>query len=212
MSDEGAHVNLTNGSDGAGHYVDKQRLRRGARAAAAVELLHATGRFLPVKWLTLSLRAIVNVILQLWGHLRLAALVPNQGRGCVCHWNAEIKHGDRLRLGDDVVIGVNVSIGAAGGVSLGSLVRLSRDVIVETASLDFKTSAPPYPHRVQAICLERGVWVGARAVILAGVTIGENAIVAAGAVVSSDVPAGAVVAGVPARVVIPRRTTFATVE
>ena len=45
------------------------------------------------------------------------------------------------------------------------------------------------------------VWIGQRATVLKGVTIGEGAIVAAGAVVTKDVPARSIVAGVPARVI-----------
>jgi acetyltransferase-like isoleucine patch superfamily enzyme len=45
------------------------------------------------------------------------------------------------------------------------------------------------------------VWIGERACILKGVTIGDDAVVGAGAVVTKDVPTGAIVAGVPARII-----------
>ena len=45
------------------------------------------------------------------------------------------------------------------------------------------------------------VWLGANVTVLPGVTIGDGAIIAAGAVVTKDVPAGAVAAGVPARII-----------
>lgn len=46
----------------------------------------------------------------------------------------------------------------------------------------------------------RGVFIGARAIILKGVTIGDRAVIGAGAVVTKDVPAGATAAGNPARI------------
>jgi acetyltransferase-like isoleucine patch superfamily enzyme len=52
---------------------------------------------------------------------------------------------------------------------------------------------------VVATRVKRGASIGSGAIIMCGVTIGERAMVGAGAVVTHDVPDGAVVAGVPAR-------------
>ena len=49
--------------------------------------------------------------------------------------------------------------------------------------------------------VHKEAWIGTGAIILSGVTIGEGAVVAAGSVVTRDVPAGAIVAGNPARVI-----------
>lgn len=54
--------------------------------------------------------------------------------------------------------------------------------------------------RVVPTVVKRGASVGSGATILCGVIIGENAVVGAGSVVTHDVPDGAIVAGVPARI------------
>lgn len=51
------------------------------------------------------------------------------------------------------------------------------------------------------VIIEDDVWIGTRAIILAGVTIGRGAVVAAGAVVTKSVPPYAIVAGNPARLI-----------
>ena len=48
--------------------------------------------------------------------------------------------------------------------------------------------------------IKKGASVGSSATLLCGITVGENAIIGAGAVVTKDVPANSIVAGVPARV------------
>jgi acetyltransferase-like isoleucine patch superfamily enzyme len=55
----------------------------------------------------------------------------------------------------------------------------------------------------EGIVIEDDVWLGSAAVVTDGVRIGRGAVVAAGAVVTRDVPAHTVVAGVPAKVVRP---------
>jgi acetyltransferase-like isoleucine patch superfamily enzyme len=65
-------------------------------------------------------------------------------------------------------------------------------------------TAPGTPMRLQPlsakpIAIGNDCWLGQNATVLAGVTVGDGAIVAAGALVRSDVAAGSIVAGVPAR-------------
>lgn len=68
---------------------------------------------------------------------------------------------------------------------------------------DWLADMPTFAHRPQRgdLVLGHDVWLGYRATVLAGVTIGHGAVVAAGAVVTSDVPPYAVMAGNPARLV-----------
>lgn len=153
-----------------------------------------------VKQLILLPETLISRALWAWGRLRFAALVKNRGHRCVCHWQVDLKYPENLILGDGVVIGVNASIGAHSPIRIGNNVRISRDVQIESAGLDFMSGPPPYRHVSRPIVIEDGVWIGTRAMILGGVHIGANAVVAAGSIVTRDVPANALVGGIPARI------------
>lgn len=62
-------------------------------------------------------------------------------------------------------------------------------------------SADRHKLELKSVIIKKNAWIGADATILPGVTVGENAVVAAGAIVSKDVPANTVVAGVPAKII-----------
>ena len=100
------------------------------------------------------------------------------------------------------MIGNDAILDARGGLRIGSDVNFSTGVHVWTAQHDWRD--PGFVTVRLPVVIEDNVWVSARATILPGVTIGRGAVVAAHAVVTRDVPAGAVMAGIPARQVATR--------
>lgn len=111
--------------------------------------------------------------------------------------------------------GVDVSFGSGchiyeprGGLTIGDNCMIGGGVLI--CGVNHGHAIRGVPMRKQAIeaapiLIGQDVWIGMGAIILPGVTVGDGAIVGAGAVVTSDVPPGVVVSGVPARLVRPRK-------
>lgn len=99
------------------------------------------------------------------------------------------------------VNGLGTRILVASSVTIGAGCTLSWDVQILDNDFHTMTVGGVDKPSTGPIVIGDRVWLGTRSIVLKGVTIGDGVIVAAGAVVTADVPAGAVVAGVPATVI-----------
>ncbi len=104
-----------------------------------------------------------------------------------------------IDIGDDTYLGHDVHVHAIDPVRIGSGCVLADGVHVTTTDHDRGDRSAT--HGTGPVVIGDRVFVGQHAVVLGGVTIGDGATVGAQSVVTADVPARAVVAGVPARVI-----------
>lgn len=105
------------------------------------------------------------------------------GRHCGINRGVFILGHHSIRIGDHVIVS-------------------ARAMLIDSGLSTTNYGATDYPaHTSAGIVIEDNVWIGAGAIVLAGVSIGKGSVVGAGAVVTRDVPAGTIVAGVPARAI-----------
>jgi acetyltransferase-like isoleucine patch superfamily enzyme len=132
---------------------------------------------------------------------------------------AEVRFGRFVWIGDgskirchegEVEIGAKTVMGQECTISAYRQVRIGEQCVIADRAMfidfDHGVVEVERPIRVQGIYMRdvevgSNVWIGYGACILRGVRVGDNAIVGTNSVVTKDVPANAVVAGVPARVI-----------
>lgn len=106
------------------------------------------------------------------------------GNNVYANFNLTLTDDTHIHIGDDVMIGPNVTIAAAAHPLHPALRR---------QGLQYN----------KPVAIGAGAWIGAGATILPGVTIGENTVIGAGSLVTKDIPANVLALGSPCRVVRP---------
>lgn len=119
--------------------------------------------------------------------------------------NVEFRKPQNIFIGDHVVINKKVLLDGRGGeLIIHDNVDIAQEVTIWTLEHD--------PHndfhatKGAPVIIESYTWIASRVTILPGVTIGRGAVVATGSVVTRDVPAMAIVGGVPAKIIGTRKS------
>ncbi len=125
------------------------------------------------------------------------------GKALIVEENVRFNFGQFLEVGSNVFFNRNVFLDSKGGIFIGEAVALAEDVRVFTHS---HCEACHMERTYAPVHIGDYAKVYSGATIMPGVTIGEQAIVASGAIITKDVPANMVAAGIPAKVIRERKT------
>ena len=126
------------------------------------------------------------------------------GKKVVFYPGVWISPPNKISIGNEVDLALNVLITTNGGVQIGdrTLIGYGTKILSSNHAIPNKNERIfNSGHINKEIIIEDDVWIGANCLILSGVRIGEGAVVAAGSVVTKNVDKFSIVAGVPAKVI-----------
>ena len=109
------------------------------------------------------------------------------GMNCFCNFNCIFLDVNKIKLGDNVWLGANVILATPTHPFIAEE-RINNNY--PDGYHDLEYSKP--------IVIEDNCWIASNVTICGGVTIGKGSIVASGAVVTKDMPANSIIAGIPA--------------
>lgn len=104
--------------------------------------------------------------------------------------------GKNIHIGENVFVNSGCRFQDQGGITIGDGCLIGHNAVNTTIDHDMLPSRRADMHPAPVV-LAKGVWFGANVTVMPGVTIGDGAVVGAGAVVTKDVPANAIIGGLP---------------
>ena len=129
-------------------------------------------------------------------------LLNRKGENCLIISPFFCDYGEFIAVGDNFFMNYNCKILDGGKVTFGNDVLVGPDCTFVTPSHPLDPG-----QRLEGleiflpVTVGNNVWFGAGVTVLGGVTIGDNTVIAAGSVVTRDIPANCLAAGVPCRVI-----------
>lgn len=126
------------------------------------------------------------------------------GKDLIMAERVKIASPEKLRLGNNVGIGIGAYITAGGGVTVGNYVGIGPGAKIWSVNHIYENPHTPWllqGSETKPVVIGNDVWVAAGSIVKPGVTIGDGAIIAAGTVLSKSIPPFAIVAGNPGRIV-----------
>lgn len=176
--------NITRRNNGMAYMSDKSVMEQQKKARELTQKLNTMDRS--------DFEGLQSVVKKLLGKSENAWINPpfycdygfniEVGKNLFINYNCTILDVAKVKIGNNVLIGPNVSIYTAG-----------HPIHADTRKTGYEYGAP--------ITIGDNVWIGGNSIILPDVTVGSNSVIAAGSVVTKDVPEWTVVAGNPARVI-----------
>lgn len=132
----------------------------------------------------------------------LATTIKKKGANLILLGFSRFLFRDKLWIGKNVRIGENCYFYCRGGLKIGDNTIISRNVVIYTASHNYKGEKLPFDdtYITKKVIIGKNVWIGMNVNILPGVEIGEGAIIGLGATITKNVKSGEIVGNVPFRV------------
>jgi len=169
-------------------YLKHRFSRWGADSVIAYKAIHLKG----LKYISIGRHVQISKGIQLtaWDHFQSSDYKPS------------------IIIGDNCIIREYTHISAIGSIQIGDNLLTGNNVLISDnahgATTPVLLDLPPVLRPLYTkggITIGNNVWIGSNACILSSVSIGDGAIIAANSVVTHDVPAYAIAAGIPAKII-----------